>query len=203
VHLAYIDCSNLFIKAQKVSAMVQGWTRSLAEVSLQLPARLASPVALPWEVEDPLQVTVFGSGTDSNGALWQLAKATGFEVGVVERTAFGNRIDTGEVAWICRDTYLLRQPGRERITLVAGGGDYKPMVRQLVEDGFEVTLLHWSHASRELQEVASHVYPFDAYLNDLLHWGPLSVTLPETCPQYAGTGLWITGQGTRRSEKGH
>jgi hypothetical protein len=43
VHLAYIDCSNLFIKAQKVSAMVQGWTRSLAEVSLQLPARLAFP----------------------------------------------------------------------------------------------------------------------------------------------------------------
>jgi hypothetical protein len=30
-----------------------------------------------------------------------------------------------------------------------------------------VTLLYWSHASRELQSVASRFYPLDAYLDDL------------------------------------
>jgi uncharacterized LabA/DUF88 family protein len=45
---------------------------------------------------------------------------------------------------------------------VAGDGDYKPMVRQLVQDGFEVTLLYWSHASRELQAVESRFYSLDA-----------------------------------------
>ncbi|WP_208776366.1 NYN domain-containing protein, partial [Roseomonas marmotae] len=61
----------------------------------------------------------------------------------------------------------LAQPGRERITLVAGDGDYEPMVRQLVQDGFEVTLLYWAHASRELQAVASRFYPLDDDLEDL------------------------------------
>jgi hypothetical protein len=33
MHLAYIDYSNLFIKAQKISAVARGWVRSLAEVN--------------------------------------------------------------------------------------------------------------------------------------------------------------------------
>jgi uncharacterized LabA/DUF88 family protein len=90
-------------------------------------------------------------------------------VRVVERGVDGRekRVDTGVVTRICRDAYLLGQPRRDRITLVAGDGDYQPMVRQLVQDGFEVTLLYWSHASRELQAVASRFYPLDAYLEDL------------------------------------
>jgi hypothetical protein len=36
-----------------------------------------------------------------------------------------------------------------------------------VQDGFEVTLLYWSHASWELQAVASRSYPLNAYLDDL------------------------------------
>jgi uncharacterized LabA/DUF88 family protein len=50
---------------------------------------------------------------------------------------------------------------------VAGDGDYEPVVRHLVADGFEVTLLYWSHASRELHAVASRFYPLDAYREDL------------------------------------
>ena len=37
MHLAYIDCSNLFIEAQKVSAVARGWAHSLAEVNQQGP----------------------------------------------------------------------------------------------------------------------------------------------------------------------
>ena len=48
-----------------------------------------------------------------------------------------------------------------------GDGDYEPVVRHLVLDGFEVTLLYWSHASRELQAAASHFYPLDADLESL------------------------------------
>ncbi|WP_158601058.1 hypothetical protein [Teichococcus wenyumeiae] len=40
-------------------------------------------------------------------------------------------------------------------------------VRQLVQDGFEMMLLYWSHASRELQASASRFYPLDACLEDL------------------------------------
>jgi uncharacterized LabA/DUF88 family protein len=175
VHLAYIDCSNLFIEAQKVSAVARGWASSLVEVNQQSSPDFSYRIdfhrlmALLREVEDPVRATVFGSVTDSNETLWPHAEAAGFEVRVVERAVSGKekRVDTGMVTRICRDAYLLGQPGRDRITLVAGDGDYEPMVRQLVQDGFEVTLLYWSHASRELQAVASRFYPLDAYLEDL------------------------------------
>jgi uncharacterized LabA/DUF88 family protein len=126
-------------------------------------------MALLRELEDPVRATVFGSVTDSNEMLWQHAEAASFEVRVVERSVSGKekRVDTGVVTRICRDAYLLGQPGRDRITLVAGDGDYEPVVRQLVADGFEVTLLYWSHASRELQAVASRFYPLDGYLQEL------------------------------------
>jgi uncharacterized LabA/DUF88 family protein len=114
-------------------------------------------MALLREMEEPVRATVFGSVADSNEALWPHAEAAGYEVRVVERSVSGKekQVDTGVVTRICRDAYLLGQPGSDRITLVAGDGDYEPMVRQLVQDGFEVTLLYWSHASRELQAVAS------------------------------------------------
>jgi uncharacterized LabA/DUF88 family protein len=175
MHLAYIDCSNLFIEAQKVSAVTRGWARSLAEVNQQGPIDFNCRLdfhrlmALLREVEDPVRATVFSSITDSNETLWPHAEAAGFKIRVVERSVSGKekRVDTGVVTRICRDAYLLGQPGRDRITLVAGDGDYEPMVRQLVQDGFEVTLLYWAHASRELQAVASRFYPLDAYLEDL------------------------------------
>ncbi|RKK04681.1 NYN domain-containing protein [Pseudoroseomonas wenyumeiae] len=175
VHLAYIDCSNLFIEAQKVSAVARGWAYGLAEanqngqIDFSYRIDFHRLMALLCELEDPVRAVVFGSVTDGNEGLWPHAEAAGFDVRVVERTASGKekRVDTGVVTRICRDAYLLGQPRRDRITLVAGDGDYEPMVRQLVQDGFEVTLLYWSHASRALQAVASRFYPLDAYLDDL------------------------------------
>jgi uncharacterized LabA/DUF88 family protein len=173
--LAYIDCSNLFIEAQKVSAVARGWVRSLAEANFQqcndFSYRLDFHrlMALLQELEDPVRAVVFGSITDSNKGLWTHADAAGFEVQVVERAASGRekRVDTGVVTRICRDAYLLGRPAQDRVTLVAGDGDYEPMVRQLVADGFEVTVLYWSHASRELQEMASRFFPLDAHLEAL------------------------------------
>lgn len=151
MHLACIDCSNLFIEAQKDSALVRGWTRSFAEVHRQgqidFGYRLdfERPMTLLRELEDPVRATVYGSVTDSNETLWPHAEAAGFDVRVVERSVSGNekRVDTGVVTRICRDAVLLGQTGRDHIALSAGDGDYEPMVRELVADSFEVTLLYW------------------------------------------------------------
>jgi uncharacterized LabA/DUF88 family protein len=163
------------IEAQKISALARGWARSLTELNQQEPIDFGYRLdfhrlmALLREVEDPVRSTVFGSVIDDNETLWPYAEVAGFEVRVVERSISGKekRVDTGVVTRVCRDAYLLAQPGRDRITLVAGDGDYEPMVRQLMQDSFEVTLLYWSHASRELQEAASRFYPLDAYLEEL------------------------------------
>ena len=155
--------------------MARGWACSLAEVNqhgcIDFGYRFDFHrlMALLREVQDPVRAAVFGSITDGNETFWPHAEAAGFEVRVVERGADGRekRVDTGVVTRVCRGAYLLGQPGRDHITLVAGDGDYEPMVRQLVQDGFKVTLLYWSHASRELQAVASRFYPLDAYLQEL------------------------------------
>ena len=175
MHLAYVDCSNLFIEAQKVSAVARGMAHSLAEVN-QCHATdhgyrldFHRLMALLREVEDPVRAAVFGSITDGNEALWSHAQGAGFDVQVVERGASGRekRVDTGVVTRICRDAYLLADPNRDRITLAAGDGDYEPMVRQLVADRFHVTVLYWAHASRELQQAASRFLALDPYVADL------------------------------------
>ena len=71
------------------------------------------------------------------------------------------------VTRICRDAYLLANPDRDRITLVAGDGGYQPVVRQLVADRFHVTVLYWAHASRKLQQAASRFHALDPYVADL------------------------------------
>lgn len=126
-------------------------------------------MALLREAGDPLRAAAFGSITDANEASWAHAQAAGFDVQVVERGADGRekRVDTGVVTRVCRDAYRLANPDQDRITLVAGDGDYEPLVRQLVADRFHVTLLFWAHASRELRQAASHFHALDPYIGEL------------------------------------
>ena len=76
-------------------------------------------------------------------------------------------MDTSLVTHMCRDAYRYADPRRDRITLVAGDGDYEPAVRQLVADGFAVTVLYWAHASRELREAATAFHALDTHIRDL------------------------------------
>ncbi|MBI0539072.1 NYN domain-containing protein [Roseomonas sp. KE2513] len=119
--------------------------------------------------EGPTRGVVFGSVTGINEGLWRHAAAAGFEVVTVERgfTSREKRVDTGLVTRLCRDAYRFGDPRRDRITLVAGDGDYTPAVEQLVADGFAVTVLYWAHANRELREAATAFHALDALIADL------------------------------------
>ena len=102
--------------------------------------------------------------------MWRHAAKAGFEVVAMARGFSGKekRVDTSVVTRMCRDAYRFGDPRRDRITLIAGDGDYEPTVRQLVSDGFQVTVLYWSHhASRELREAATVFHALDPYIADL------------------------------------
>ncbi|WP_159997278.1 NYN domain-containing protein [Roseomonas sp. 18066] len=175
MHLAYVDCSNLFIEAQKVSAVSHGLARNLSDARdrhvtdfgyrLDLHRLMA---LLQW-LEQPVRAVLFGSITLGNAALWRHAEGAGFEVMVVERAYDGRekQVDTSLVTRLCRDAYAQARPDHDRITLVAGDGDYLPAVQQLVADGFDVTLAYWAHASRDLREAASRFQPLDPFVGDL------------------------------------
>ena len=174
-HLAYVDSSNLFIEAQKVSAVARGLVHSLQDARqrgiLDAGYRLDlyRLMALLARGGAPVRATLFGSTTEGNEGVWRHAAGAGFEVVTVERGFSGKekRVDTSLVTRLCRDAYRLGDPRRDRITLVAGDGDYEPAVTRLVADGFPVTVLYWSHASRELREAATAFHPLDGCIGDL------------------------------------
>jgi len=131
-HPAYVDCSNLFIEGQKVSAVAKGLARSLDDVrqhgGLDFDYRLDlyRLMTLLRQVEGDTRAVVFGSVTDTNEGLWRHAANAGFEVVTVERGFGGKekRVDTSLVTRMCRDAYRYGDPRRDHITLVAGDGDY-------------------------------------------------------------------------------
>jgi hypothetical protein len=174
-HLAYVDCSNLFIEAQKVSAVAKGLASSLWDakrrgvIDLGYRLDLYRLMEMLNGMESPVLATLFGSVTDSNTGLWHHAATAGFEVVTVARGFTGRekRVDTSVVTRLCRDAYRAGDPARDRITLVAGDGDYEPTVRQLTADGFAVAVVYWSHASRELRETATEFHSLDPYIADL------------------------------------
>jgi len=173
--LAYVDSSNLFIEAQKVSAVARGMAHSLHDARqrgiLDVGYRLDlyRLMALLTRTEAPARAVLFGSTTEGNEGVWRHAAQAGFEVVTVERGFSGKekRVDTSLVTRLCRDVYRSADPRRDRISLVAGDGDYEPVVTQLVADGFQVTVLYWSHASRELREAATAFHALDPYVAKL------------------------------------
>jgi hypothetical protein len=72
--------------------------------------------------------------------------------------------------WTPLNTFQAQIPGQGNSKACGARGAVSErffMGVQLVQDGFKVTLLYWSHASRKLQAVASRFYALNAYLDDL------------------------------------
>ena len=65
-----------------------------------------------------------------------------------------------------RDAYKHANPG-DIFTLVSGDNDYVPAVEQLREDGFQVDVVFWGHAGRELREAATNCISLDPHLDAL------------------------------------
>ncbi len=174
-HLVYVDCSNLLIEAQKLSGISRGMARDLVDaadrrvIDVDYRMDVYRLMSFLEQAGQPAVAAAFGSITEANGGFWNHVRKAGFEAIVVERNQSGreSRVDTALVARACRDAYLRGNPRLDWITLVAGDGDYVPMVDQLRHDGFDVTVACWSHASRDLRQAASRFYCMDPLLHQL------------------------------------
>jgi uncharacterized LabA/DUF88 family protein len=73
-------------------------------------------------------------------------------------------IDVAIAHAITKDAYsgLIRR-GVDEITLVAGDGDYVPVVEDLVENGFTVHVAFWNHAAQSLKGAASRFISLDPH----------------------------------------
>ena len=65
-----------------------------------------------------------------------------------------------------RDAYRNANAG-DIFTLVSGGSDYVPAIEQLIGDGFQVEVVFWAHATKELRESGSSFISLDPHLDHL------------------------------------
>ena len=65
----------------------------------------------------------------------------------------------------CLDELGLRDG--DTVTLVAGDGDFVPTLTSLKRRGFPVTVMFWSHASRQLRELADEFVDLDPHFGFL------------------------------------
>jgi uncharacterized LabA/DUF88 family protein len=177
--LVYVDNSNVFIEGQRAKAVDNGkakniydaMNRDILEHSYKLDfGHLHDFIA----GNDPSKIKrciLFGSRPPPNDSLWEIAKRAGFEVVVEDRNVANKekKIDTGIVAAMVRDAYTMVDKEDDTITLVTGDSDFVPAVRQLREDGFNVEVVFWSHASQELKDQAAKFIELNSIINHLAY----------------------------------
>ena len=170
----YVDNSNVFIEGKRVSAVQIGMVPNIWDAIehriLDNGYRMSFGKLYHFVAgnnrADTARAMLFGSRPPQNDAIWQMAEQAGFEVVVHDRN-FSNKekkIDTGIVAAMTRDAYRNAKNG-DVFTIVSGDNDYVPAVEQLRGDGFQVDVVFWGHAGRELREAATRFISLDQHLN--------------------------------------
>ncbi len=173
----YVDNSNVFIEGQRVSAISKGMAldaydamkNGTLDYSYRMDFGKLYEFLLGHDSSQVGRAVLFGSRPPANDSFWSMPRRAGFEVKLEDRNVSNKekKIDTGIVAAMMRDAYTKTNKETDVLTLVSGDGDYVPAVQQLKDDGFEVKVAFWSHASRELKAVCSEFISLDSYLSHL------------------------------------
>ena len=171
-----VDNSNVFIEGQRASAVKSGmaldiWD-ALSNRVLDPSYRMSFGKLYAFVAgNDPAETAramLFGSRPPTNDTIWEMAKRAGFEVVTQDRNAANKekKIDTGIVAALTRDAYRNAKAG-DVFTIVSGDSDYVPAVEQLIADGFQVDVVFWDHAARELRESCSNFISLNQHIDAL------------------------------------
>ncbi|ODT16033.1 MAG: NYN domain-containing protein [Mesorhizobium sp. SCN 65-12] len=175
----YVDNSNLFIEARRVSAVQKGYAPDIwvamqnritdNDYSIDF-GRLHEFIAGGNQAEIKRAV-LFGSRPPPNDSIWTFATKAGFELVLVDRNVANQekKVDTGMVTMIMRDAYKAGDPASTTITIVAGDSDFVPTVQALKEDGFAVDIVFWDHAARELRDEATRFISLNKHLKLLAY----------------------------------
>jgi uncharacterized LabA/DUF88 family protein len=167
-----IDGSNLYIEGQRLSSF-QSRPAALREASVYEHQRFDFQFRLDLHrligflrgsASDDPRPKLFGSHSENSPSFFSAAVAAGFELVLFERNAM-NREKQVDVALAVEAMDLAARavPGRDRFVLVAGDGDYLPLVQRLRARGFEVEIVFWGHAARHLVEAASRFVNLDPH----------------------------------------
>lgn len=174
----YVDNSNLYIEGCRVAAVSNGSAKSVVD------AINRGILDYGWRL-DYGKLHQFLCGTDKSeigaaklwgspppgDSFWKMVAARGFAHKVYNRSVSGQekKVDVAIAHAMTKDAYTIIEPDKANaeICLVAGDKDFVPVVEDLRENGFLVHLVFWSHAARELQQLASKFTNLDPFIDHL------------------------------------
>ena len=173
----YVDNSNVFIEGQRVSAVQQGMaldifdamSNRIIDTGYRISFGKLYQFIAGTDRKETARAMLFGSRPPQNDAIWDVAKRAGFEVITHDRNAANKekKIDAGIVTEMTRDAYRNAKAG-DVFTLVSGDSDYVATVETLIKDGFQVDVVFWDHAARELREACSNFISLNPHMNALV-----------------------------------
>jgi hypothetical protein len=177
-NFTYVDNSNLYLEGRCVSAVRKG----LPGARTIIEAMNNRVLDMTWQIDyrrlhefgcgDPATIggaNLWGSPPPGD-SFWAMVERHGFSVTKYDRN-FANKekkVDVAIAHRMTKDAYsgVVRR-GIDEMTLVAGDGDYVPVVNGLVSDGFIIHVVFWDHAARELREAGGRFVSLDEHFEFL------------------------------------
>jgi len=97
---------------------------------------------------------LFGSRPPAYDRLWKMADRAGFTVDVRDRNSANRekQVDTAIAHMMTKDAYTVVDIEQDTMTLVAGDGDYVPIVEDLVKGGCTFDVVFWGACVERAEE---------------------------------------------------
>lgn len=160
----YIDNSNVFIEAQRVAAVRSNMAadihdameRRVFDFSYKLDYGKLYEYFSGENQSDIGCAKLWGSPPPSD-SFWKMVERQGFEVVTYDRNAAGKekKVDVAIAHAMTKDAYTVINKADSEIVLVSGDKDYVPVIDDLKNEGYQVIVVFWDHAARELREGAT------------------------------------------------
>lgn len=175
ISYTYIDNSNVFIEAQRVSAISLGMAVDLQDAFdrrvFNFSYKLDYGKLFEYFCGNEREVgcaKLWGSPPPSD-SFWKMVEFKGFEVKTYDRSVAGKekKVDVAIAHQITKDAYTVIDKNTSEIVLVAGDKDYMPVIEDLKNEGHRVVVVFWDHAAREVREAASQFISMNQWLDYL------------------------------------
>ena len=175
ISYTYVDNSNVFIEAQRTSAVDKGMAIDIRDAMerriFDFSYKLDYGKLYEYLCGDGSEIgcaKLWGSPPPSD-SFWKMVERKGFEVKTYDKSLSGKekKVDVAIAHQITKDAYTKMDKAKSEIVLVAGDKDYVPLIDDLKSEGFHVVVVFWDQAARELKESASRFISLNQWLHYL------------------------------------
>ena len=169
---AYIDNSNLYIEGCPTPGGAEGAREEHLRCHEQRHRRMT------WNIEYG-RLYEFLCGKDAGASLWgspppgdsfwKMLDRKGFNTTIYDKNPQNKEknVDVAIGARLTKDAFTLVDKKKDDLLLVAGDGDFMPVIEDLKSEGFKIEVAFWDHAAREIRETVTNFISLNKYQKHL------------------------------------